>query len=42
MVVGALLVGGFVDTNASTLGWIIRENVSQDMIMMENHGFGFS
>lgn len=28
--------------NESILGWIIRENVSHDKIMMKNHGFGLS
>lgn len=39
---GVLLVGGFVGVNAKILGWMINENVSHDMIMMKNHGFGLS
>lgn len=41
-VVGALLDGGFVDTNDSSLGWIIRDNVSHEDSMIKNQGFGFS
>lgn len=37
-----LLVGGFVVVNDSSLGWMIKENVSQDVIMMKSHGFGLS
>lgn len=42
MVVDVLLMGGLVRINDSSLGWMIRESVSQDMIMMKNHGFGLS
>lgn len=39
---GRLLEGGFIDTNDRSLGWIIREKVSHEMIMIKNHGWGFS
>lgn len=40
--VNALLDGGFVDKNVMILAWMIRENVSQEMSMIKNHGAGFS
>lgn len=40
--VGGLLDGGFIDTNVRILGWIIREKVTHEMIMIKNHGAGFS
>ena len=39
---GGLLDGGFIDTNVRILGWIIREKVSHVMIIIKNHGAGFS
>lgn len=42
MVVGVLFVGGFVGVNDSILGWIIREYVNHDVIMIKSHGFGLS
>lgn len=42
MVIAVLLAGGFVGEKESVLGWIIRENVSHDIIIMESHGFGLS
>lgn len=38
----ALLDGGLVDRNVRILGWISRENVSQEMSMIKNQGVGFS
>lgn len=37
-----LLDGGFIVTNVSSLGWIIRVKVSHEVSMIKNHGFGFS
>lgn len=39
---GSLRVGGFVEVKARILGWMIMEYVSHEMIMIKNHGFGFS
>ena len=39
---GVLLMGGFVGVKDSILGWMIRENVNHDIIIMESHGFGLS
>ena len=41
-VVGVLLDGGLVVTNARSLGWIMREYVSHVVIMIKNQGFGLS
>lgn len=41
-IVGALLDGGFMVMNVSSLGWISRENVSHEEIMIKNQGLGFS
>lgn len=40
--VTGLLDGGFIVTNVSSLGWIIRAKVSHEVSMIKNHGFGFS
>lgn len=39
---GGLLEGGFVVTNERSLGWMIREKVSHEAIMIKNQGLGFS
>lgn len=37
-----LLDGGLIGVNDRSLGWMIKEKVSQDRTMMKNHGLGFN